>query len=46
MAGFRSDPQISEYTIKKRKLAGLTVRIPIDAENSILQIPEIDHYVA
>lgn len=46
MAGFSSDSQISEYTVKKLKLACLTVRIPIDAENSILQIPEIDHYVA
>jgi hypothetical protein len=46
MAGISSDAQISEYPVKKLKLAGLTVIKPIDAENSILQIPEIDHYVA
>lgn len=46
MAGVSSDSQISEYPVKKLKLAGIIRYIPIDAENSILQIPEIDYYVA
>ena len=45
MAGFSSDPQIPEYPVKIRTLA-VSDLIPIDAENSILQIPEIDHYFA
>lgn len=46
MEGVGSDPQVSEYSVKICKLAPVVSEILIDAENSIFQIPEIDHRVA